>query len=270
MSTHGMAVQGVGGTADASLTQVGANIILPAGGPWLIQKIWGQACLHTPTVSESLIGSLVFNSFSGDIEPDPAPGVYPIMGLPGAMGANEPQPMSPLSIWDVDWSASGKATVQLSFLNRGGNTVAPEIACGIIFDSEPIVRRPLKFCDGVHASVAAAVATAIGTITLAEKATRIVGICTTLVNGAAVAASEESMGIITLQSDDIKLPPSQYPTAFCHSAALGTPTGACSCPGYDFIPLNIPVEGGARININITMSIAVTGGADVCTYIAYE
>ena len=270
MATHALAVQGVGGTADASITQIGTDITLPAGGPWKIQKIWGQACLHTPTVSESLIGSLVIDSKSGDISPDPAPGIYPIMGLPVAMGANEPQPMVPLSIWDVDWDAAGKSVIKLSFLNRGGNTVAPEIACGIIFDSDIIEKRPLRFCDGVHASVAAAVSTIVGTITLAEKATRIIGLCANAVNGGALTASEETMGIITLQSDDVKLPPAQYPMSFACSAGLGTPTGACSTPGYGFIPINIPVAGGARVKIYVTTSIAVTGGADVCAYLAYE
>lgn len=270
MPTHAFARQGPGGTTAASKTQIGTDIIMPATGPWTIFGLWGQVVKGAGAHSEGAGGQLIMDAVSGDLSPDPAPGKYPLIGSPAAASANFHIAQVPLNIWPVRWEASGKATVRLSYLNQLASTVACEVACGIIFGKEIPEPRPLVFCDSVYSAFASAAEQSIGTITLSEKATRIVGILADLNHGDAVTAAEETIATIRLASDDIKMPPAQYPCIRAFDAADGTHVGAPSTPRADFIPVDIPVEGGARINVYATTSISVTGNAEVLVYLAYE
>jgi len=270
MSTHAKAVQGPGGTTAAALTQIGADISMPAGGPWIIFNLWGQVVKTTTLPAEGTGGQLVINAVSGDLTPDPAPGKYPLPGNPGTSSANSSSAAVPLHIWDVLWNASGKSIISLSYRNQLAITTASEVAAGIIFgDSVPAI-LPLVFCDGVYASFASATEQSIGTITLAEKASRIVGIFADLNKGDALTTAEEVIGTIRLASDDIKMPPAEYPMQRAFDAGDGTVEGETACPKMAFIPVDIPVTGGARISCYATTSISVTGNADVQVFIAYE
>lgn len=270
MATHAFARQGPGSATAATKLQIGADIVMPADGPWTIFALWGQVVKGAGAHSEGAGGQLIIDSASGDITPDPAPGKYPIIGSPAAASANFHVAQVPLNIWPVRWEAAGKASLRLSYLNQLASTVACEVACGIIFGKEIPEKRPLVFCDSVYGAFASAAEQSIGTITLAEKATRIVGLLADLNHGDAVTAAEETMATIRLASDDIKMPPAQYPCIRAFDAADGTHAGAPSTPRADFIPVDIPVEGGARINVYATSSISVTGNCEVLAYIAYE
>jgi hypothetical protein len=270
MATHAIAVQGPGGTVARATTQIGANLTLPAGGPWIIHHIWGQVVKATTVPNEGTGGELIVNSLSGDITPDPAPGIYPLIGSCVSESANAAISAVPLNLWEVDWSASGKALLSLSYRNQLAITTASEVAAGIIFGTERPARRPLKFCDSVQASFASATEQAVGTITLAEKATRIVGILADLNKGDVPTVAEEIMATIRLASDDIPLPPSQYPCNRAFNASDGVAVGQSALPQSQFIPVDIPVQGGARIDVFATTSISVTGNADIAVYIAYE
>lgn len=270
MATHAFARQGPGGTTAATKTQIGADIIMPAGGPWTIFAIWGQVVKATTVPSEGTGGQLIVDAASGDLVPDPAPGKYPLIGNPQASSANSSLAAVPLNLWPVLWEAAGKATIQLSYLNQLAITTGSEVACGILFGTEVPEKRPLVFCDSVYSAFASAAEQSIGTITLAEKATRIVGILADLNHGDALTTAEECMATIRLASDDIKLPPAQYPCLRAFDAGDGTVEGETAQPRADFIPVDIPVEGGARINVYATTSISVTGNAEVLAFIAYE
>lgn len=270
MATHGTARQGAGGTVAASVTQVGDDIVMPAGGPWEIWGIWAQAVLHTPTAAESLVGSIRLNALSGDLSPDPAPGNYPCIGLGNASGANIGVVQVPLNIWPVSWQAMGKAVITMSFVNHNGNTVAPEIACGVLFGDARPASRPLIFSDVVTNAWAAVAETQIGTITISEKASRVVGLLSHIEHAAAAAASIEAQGIIRLDSPDVKIQPAQYPFNNNVSAGLGAPAGQGSMPQMQYIPLDIPIEGGSSVNIFATSSVAVTNNARAAVYLAYE
>lgn len=270
MPTHAFARQGPGSTTAATKLQIGADIVMPAGGPWSIFGLWGQVVKGAGAHSEGAGGQLIVDAVSGDLSPDPAPGKYPLIGSPAAASANFHIAQVPLNIWRVAWGAAGKAVVRLSYLNQLASTVACEVACGIIFGKEIPEKRPLMFCDSVYSAFASSAEQSIGTITLAEKATRIVGILADLNHGDAVTAAEECMATIRLASDDIKMPPAQYPCIRAFDAADGTHVGAPSTPRADFIPVDIPVEGGARINVYATSSISVTGNCEVLVYLAYE
>jgi hypothetical protein len=270
MSTYAMLQTGTSGTAARARTQIGANITLPAGGPWTIFGIWGQVAKRTTVPNEGTGGELIIESLSGDLTPDPAPGIYPLIGNQISESANAAISAMPLNIWPVRWEAAGKAVIQLFYRNQLAITTASRVAAGIIFGNEVPEMRPLIFSDSVQSSFASAAEQLVGTITLAEKATRIVGILADLNKGDAATAGEECMATVRLQSDDVKLPPSDYPCTRAFNASDGTAVGQSSTPQAQFIPVDIPVEGGARINVFATTTISVTGNADIAVYIAYE
>jgi len=270
MPTHAIARTGAGATAAATKTQIGADIVMPAGGPWTIFGLWGQVAKVTAVAAEGTGGQLIIDALSGDLTPDPAPGKYPMIGNPAISSANCNLAAVPLNIWPVNWQAAGKAVIKLSYLNQLAITAGSMCAAGILFGDAIPERRPLVFCDGVYNAWAATAETLIGTVTLAEKASRIVGVLFDLNHGDAVTVAEESVVTVRLSSDDIKLPPSQYPCNRVFDSGDGTVAGECSAPRSDFIPVDIPVIGGARINIYGTSTISVTGNCEVNAFIAYE
>jgi len=270
MPTFGLAVTGTGGTTALAQTQIGSDITLPAGGPWTIFGLWGMVAKVTTIPDQGTGGSLLIRSLSGDISPDPAPGAYPMIGAPISQAANGAISPMPLNIWPMNLSASGKATLRLDYLQQLAITTASATAGGIIFGDAIPTPGPLTFCDGVRSSFASAAEQSIGTITLAEKATRIVGILADLNKGDAATAAEAILATIRLDSADVKLPPAQYPCNRCFNASDGTAAGAPPGDKSSFIPVDIPVLGGARINVFATTTQSVTGNADVQVYLAYE
>ena len=270
MATHALAVVGTGATTAATKTLISANITLPAGGPWIIHDLWGMVAKVTTVPSEGTGGQLIVDSQSGDLDPDPAPGKYPMIGNPQTSSANCSLAALPLNLWRVNWRAAGKSVISLSYLNQLAITTASVTAGGIIFGEAIPDKRPMPFCDGVYSAFASANEQLIGTITLAEKAKRIVGILADLNHGDALTTAEPCLATIRLASDDVKLPPAQYPCNRCFDAGDGTVEGNTAAPRSDFIPVDIPVQGGSRINCYATTSQSVTGNAEVQIYIAYE
>lgn len=270
MPTHAITRTGTGGTTAGATTQIGADITLPAGGPWIIHHVFGQVARVTTVPNEGTGGALIVNSASGDITPDPAPGTYPLIGSPIAESANSAISVVPLNLWEVNWTAAGKAVIELSYLNQLAITTASQLAVGILFGTDRPARVPLVFCDGVRTAFASASEQSVGTITLAEKATRIVGILADLGKGDAATAGEEIMATVRLASDDVKMPPFSIPCNRAYNASDGTAAGQASIPQSQFIPVDIPVTGGARIDCFATTTSSVTGNAEVQVYIAYE
>ena len=268
--TFAQLVTGTGGTAAASKTQIGANIVLPAGGPHLIHKIWGMVAMDTAVTSESVAGQLHIDALSGDLTPDPAPGKYPLIGAPTQMSASYGLVSVPLNIFDVAWEAAGKSVIALSFINQSGNATAPIVAAGIIFGDVVPEKRPLVFGDVVSANLTTVAEASIGTITISEKASRIVGICATCTKDGAVTADEGIIATIRLASSDFKLPPAAYPCSNGFNACDGTPAGGSALSAPVFIPVDIPVPAGARIDCYGSLINAVTAGTDVQVFIAYE
>ncbi len=270
MPTFAQARMGSGGVVALSKTQIGADITLPAGGPWTIFGIWGNVAKRTTLPDEGSGGRLIIEAKSGDLTPDPAPGKYPLIGNSATNSANSGQTENALNIWPVNWQASGKAVISLSYQNITTITTGSAVAAGIIFGDAIPEKRPLVFCDGVSASFASATEQSVGSITLAEKATRIVGIFADINKLDAWTTGEPIIGTIRLASDDIKLPPSQYPFNRAFNAPDGTAVGGASTGQAQFIPVDIPVIGGSIIDIFATTLLSVTGNADVNVYIAYE
>jgi len=270
MSTYGLITTGTGGTASASKTQIGSNLTLPAGGPYVIHGLHAVEAKVTTVPNEGSGGQLIVDSYSGDVSPDPAPGKYPLIGTPANVSINDGLACKPVNIWDVNWQAAGKAVIQLFYLNILSITTGSAVVAGIIFGSDIPQKKPLVFCDGVYASFASASETSIGSITLAEKATRIVGIMADLNHGDAVTIAQATAGYIRLTSNDVDLNPGMFPCTRAFDSADGTPVGSCSIPKSEFIPVDIEVPGGATINILGTTTQSVTGNADFSVFIAYE
>lgn len=270
MATHALLETGTGGTTAAAKTQIGSDITLPAGGPWTIFDVWSIAVKSTTVPNEGTGGQLIVEAKSGDLSPDPAPGKYPLFGSCASESANSAISEVATSHFPVNWQASGKAVLSLYYQNQLAITTGSPVAAGIIFGNEIPDNRPLVFSDGVYNSWAATAETLVGTITLAEKATRIVGICADLRKGDAPTAGEAILGTIRLASDDVKMPPAQYPCVRGYNASDGTAVGQSSAGKFDYIPVDIPVEGGARIAVYGTTTISVTGNADMHAFIAYE
>lgn len=268
--THALARLGTGSTTALADTQIGADIVMPAGGPWIIHGLWGQVVKVTAVASEGTGGALVINSVSGDLDPDPAPGLWPMIGNPQASSANFSLAALPLNIWPVNLTAAGKAVIELRYIQQLAITAASATAAGIIFgDSIPGPFRA-PFCDTVRAAFASATEQSIGEIVISQKASKITGIFADVNHGDALTAAEPVLATIRLASDDIQMPPSQYPCFRCFDSGDGTVEGETACPQGQFIPVDIPVVGGSRIDVFATTSQSVTGNAEVLVYLAYE
>jgi len=270
LSSHALATTGTGGTAALSKTQIGSDLTLPAGGPWTIFGIWGMVVKNTTVPDEGSGGALIIDALSGDLSPDPAPGEYPLIGANVSESANAAISPVPLIIYPVNWKAEGKALISLTYLNQLAITTGSDVAAGILFGDSIPEKRPLVFCDGVRSAFASTAEQEIGTIVISEKAKRIVGILADCNKGDAATAGEPILATIRLNSADIKFAPAQYPCNRGFNASDGTAVGQSATPMSQFIPVDIPVIGGTRVDVLATSTASVTGNVEVQVYLAYE
>jgi len=267
-NTHAMLVNGPGPITVAR-TVIG-QITLPAGGPWKIHNVFAQVVSSSPVVAQMVGGSYGLQTVSGDISPNPSPSTFPAYEQGSSLGAFTNSPVCPLNLFEVDWTAAGKSVIDLYAELDIAVTNVPEWLIGIIFGlSRPAV-RPIRFCDHVQMTGLLAPATAVGTITLSQNATRITGVCAIGSFAGVRTTVEEMLGFVTLTSDDVQLPPLQLPMNNAFGAGVGAAINAPDIGAINFIPVDIPVKGGARINITRTLNIALTVAANCTVYIAYE
>lgn len=266
--THGQIVAGAGQAAAGTLDLTA--ITLPAGGPWKIFSIFGQIVRATATAAQATANHLSFRCDSGDSTPNLAPNSFPLVEQGSFLGATADQSTSPLQIWDVDWEIKGKGILTPSVTSEVTVAVAPQIITGIIFGDARPERKPLIHISRTRVQVTAAALTAVGTITLPEGASRITGICAYLLQNGVLTTAEELIGFWQMQSEDQDLSPAQYPFA----AAYGAGLGALIQPGcgqmMNFIAANIPIIGGARIDVKVDLNTAVTNGAECVIFLAHE
>jgi len=267
-NTHSQLVAGAGGTA-AGDTTVG-QIVLPAGGPWIIHHVFGLLARATATAGEMNGGTFRLDSASGDIRPNTAPSRFPLYESGSFLGATVAAPITPLCLYPVNYEASGKAAINLIYRQETAVTAAPQLVLGCLFGKARPVDTPIVFSDVMRAQVTAATATAVGTITISENATRITGICAMAVQDLVLTAGEELIGFVRLASDDVDLTPMQIPFNHAQGAGLGATIGNDCMAPIKFIPLDIPVPGGARINGFVDLNTAVTNAAEIAIYLTYE
>lgn len=268
-NTHALA-QAAATVATVVKTTVGSAITMPAGGPWKIFWAWVQAVSQTATAAEAVSGVLEINATSGDLDPDPAPTNFPSPAFGSYLGAVHDVMVSPLLLQPIAFTAAGKATIELNFTNDIASTAAPIVAAGIIFGKDLPTPTRMRFTDRVRTTVTSASLTSVGTITLAEKASKITGLCGILNQDGVLTTAQELIGTFQLDSDDMKMTPGQYPFSAAMSAGLGATIANAVPVTPVWIPVNIPVRGGARIDCSVDLVTAVTNGANVDILIAYE
>lgn len=266
--THAAAVSGAGGTAAAS-SLIG-TITFPAGGPWVISGIWSQVVQATMAAAECAGGYIEAVATTGDVVPNPSPGKFPTGYAGSQLGATAPIQACPLTIHPVEWEAPGKASIGLYFHQDIAITTANKVVCGLIYGKSLITPKPYRFMDQVQTTKAAAAKSAIGTITLSERAEEIVGIGFHCAQDGVLTAGEELLGFGTIESDDLDVVPGEYPASMAFSAGLGATIGNPSYTPGMLIPVSIPVIGGARVDCSFTYGTAVTNAALVSCFIAYR
>jgi len=266
--THSVIVTGAGGTA-AGETVIG-TVTFPAGGPWKIWGLFGFMVNATKTAAEVVCGNMRLNSVSGDIEPNPSPSRFPLGAVGSILGATGAPAMHRLHIWPVDFTAPGKGVLQLIVNQPVGNTVAPQCVLGVMFGKTVPTGRPIRYIETVRAQTNLAVDTVIGQILLAEKATRITHVGGILVQDNVMTTAEELIGYFRLASDDIRMPPAQFPFSAVFGAGIGAAIDAGLAQIPKMIPVEIPTPGGARIDCYVDLNTALTNAAEIQIYIAYE
>jgi hypothetical protein len=224
----------------------------------------------TPAEGDGIFLHMRLNCPSGDVIPNPAPSRFPVTPIPSYLGATGDVNGCPLKLWDVNYKAPGKSTIELIMQQEVAVGVAPIGAMGIIFGNTRPAAKFITFIDRVAAQVTSAAITAVGTITIAEGAKMITHVGGVIGHDNVLTAAEQLIGIFTLASDDIVFPPSEYP----FQAAFGGGEGALVNQGLGavpvLIPVNIPVVGGARIDASVDLHLAQTNAASVSVFIAYE
>ena len=242
---------------------------MPAGGPWTIFQIWGQVVGDTPAEGDGIFAHMRLNCPSGDVVPNPQPSRFPLTPSPSYLGATGNAFSSPLKLWDVEYKAPGKSTIELIIQQEVAVGTAPIGAMGIIFGKNRPSAKPITFIDRVAAQITVATVAAVGTITLSENAKLITHVGGVLGHDNVLTAAEQLIGIFTLASDDIVFPPSEYPFQAAFSGGEGALVGNEGYCVPVMIPVNIPVVGGARVDCSVDLQLAQTNAASVSVFIAY-
>jgi len=98
------------------------------------------------------------------------------------------------------------------------------------------------------------VETSIGTITITQKASRIVAVWAYAMAGAIMTSAESITGIVRFASADLSLAPLSFPLHLINiltSGAIGF--------NPQFIPVNLPSQGNPIVEGFVTMDMAQTG-----------
>lgn len=266
---HSMYTTVTGGTVAGTVTAC-PNITLPAGAKWTIHGVWGYGCMSAASAAEAMMASIQVVTISGDVVPNPAPSRYPLAAVDSFLGAATGKPKSPLALYPVNWEATGKAVLGFNVINECARTAGDVFNLGILFGKSIPVPKPYTFFDRVTASFNGAGANAVGTITLAEKATRIVAIGAEVIQDLVSTTGEEILPFFTLTSDDVDFAPAQWPCGHATSEGLATNHGLNNALLPRMITTDIPVLGGARIDCAINLLAGTTNNCQGSVYIAYE
>lgn len=270
MSTFGLSTSDQFTIFPDSPRDIGADLILPAGGPWIIFGLWAQAIESVFASGLGFSGYVHFESVSGDIVPDPAPGNYPIFN-PGTITTNSNQNWCiPTIIHPVLWEAAGKSKIKFQMINTSVNTWPLFAYAGIIFGDTIPQRRPRIFSDIIHSAIVDNVEVLIGTFTLSEKASRITAILADVKPVSPANDNQSVGGFFRLDSDDAEMNPTHLPFARYWPASKGGTGGGATVPKLDYIDLDIPIPGGARVNVFAKLEGAFLNPIDINVYIAYE
>jgi hypothetical protein len=99
------------------------------------------------------------------------------------------------------------------------------------------------------------VKTLIDTITMIQSAKKIIGIWCYAIAGAALTTAEAATGVVEFESDDSPIAPLQLPLDVVNML-----TGGAVAFNPRIFPVDIPINGQAKIKGSVTMDMAQTGG----------
>lgn len=266
--TRAMAIAGAGSTAAGS-TSLG-NLTLPAQGPWNILYAWGFVCQATLAAAELAGGDIIFTPSSGDVDPNMQPTKIPTSYQGSLLGATAPVQQSQLVLFPLDLQAAGKAVINVAFDQQIAITTANQVVAGLIFGKDVKDAEIPTNYETIDGTLTSAALTSLGTITIPESATRLVGVVGQIAQDGVLTAGEELLGFFSLSSDDVKLVPCQFPFSAAYSAGLGATIGNTKGSDPVFIPLDIEVPGGARVDVNIDLNTAVTNAAGAKVTLAFR
>jgi hypothetical protein len=260
----------LGGICQAAAGEVSlGTITLPADGPWLVHGVFGQVVRPTATAGEAVGGYFRIEAASGDLEPNPQPAKFPCWESGSFLGATAGVSYCRLHRYDVAWTAPGRSTLNVYFNNVSGTSVAPKAVVGILFGRTLPVLRPIVWVDHIRGTQSGVTETALSNITLSERATSIVGVGGAIVQDGVLTTAEELIGYFRLISNDIDIAPLQLPFGTVYGAGLGGTIDGGTPGVTGFIPVDVPVVGGAVLTPLVTLLTAVTNPADVDIHIAY-
>lgn len=268
-SSHGQVIVAVG-VATVADTIIGTIEVPQRDTPWLINSIMGQIARQTGTAAEALNGNFGFGSPLGDLTPAPDPSRYLIKESCSLLGSVSDVSSCPLHKYDQEILIAGKGNVGFNVQAAIAPAVAPIWAVGIHYAPDIVVPKRAMFANRVRTTVTATTRTQVGTITLSEKATEIVGIIGHLTQDGVLTTAEELIGFFDISSQDISVQPSDW----LFNEVYGAGLGATIAGGEVYPPMphlvSIPVPGGARIDCFVTLETAVTNGADVEICLLYR
>lgn len=255
------------GVGDTSL----GTIELPQrdSGTWKIHQVFGQVVRTAATAAESVGGSFRLQPNQGEVLPNPAPSRFPIFEAGSFLGSTAPVSICALHRYNVDYDATGQARIEIIYDNAIAATADAEVVAGIIFGDERPVPTPFHFVDRCRSAIKGAADAAIGTITLSQNATKIVGVLGVLQQDGVLTTAETLIGHFRMASDDVKMVPAQFPFNAAFGAGVGILIGGGDQPKLEFIPVDIPVAKGARIDCFCNLNVAVSHEADVEIFLAY-
>lgn len=267
-NTHGSMVAGAG-VAAAGENPIGV-ITLPAGGPWTVHGLWVMIAANTELAGDCIGGYIRIESLDGDVQPNPAPSRFPTGLGASLLGAVQQQRVCRLNVFPVQYNAPGKCRFQMIYNNATVVAGVTDVVCGLIYGKTRPVPTVFTYIDRVRIQQLVAPETLVGQITLAEKATRITHVGGVMCQDNILTVAENLIGTFRLGSDDINLAPSLWPFSAVFGPGLGATIEQAAVIEPVMIPVDIPVQGGARIDCFVDLLNAVTTGSEVQIYIAYE
>ena len=247
--THGLLTYGDAFAATNARVQIGDTLTLPAGGPWTIYKVHGLIINTEDAIVQPVMGELHAEPPEGDLEPDPSPARYPLFGPGDPNTSWGEKPLIVNSMYDAQWLAFGKAQVDMYYLNRSLSIMNQCALMGILFDKSAPIQQPTIHSATVGAQMTAVGEQDIGTVTLSQKAERITSLSVNLLLLNSVPREHALVGSIRLDTDDFDIAPAQFPCRQAYGGNNGTAAGQSPTILPPPIPVNIPVIGGARINV---------------------
>lgn len=268
---HSQLTTGAGPTTADSELALGSTITLPArnSGTWKIFGIFYCLVCATATAGQGTTGYVTMNASGTDVTPNPAPLKLPF-AFPSFLGATESVNKMDTQFYNVNFEAVGKANLDFKVLVDQTQAVAPQVVAGVLYGEKEADFQNFTYVDRIQAEISSASDTTIGTITLSERAKKIVGFLAIATQAGVLTTAEELIGFVRLDSIDLDLKPMEIPLTSNYSAGLGATIGQGQTPNLRYIPCDLDVVKGGKIQAFLDLNTALTNACSVQVYVFYN